>query len=314
MNVIKNRFHMKLLILMGLFLVSVNGHAQYAYFGTRGKISFDKVTYTRAQTREMMKKFEEMSQGRMGGGMRMWGGDISNMPDSRTEKMTMLFDENGSLMLTEASEEENKNKDNTRGQGSNAAGRNRGGNRGATGGSFGGTVTVRGGGGGSVMMMGGAPRGGASKVLYQNLKSNTAEVQLELDDKYILKDSLANVTWRFTDEYRNIAGFECRRVNGATPDSLYLVAFYTDQIPVSGGPALSHGLPGMILGLAIPEMHIQYWATKVDYNNEVVPSDWRDKKSKSLTLDDFSNSLGRFFQRGRDSGSAKKNILEQLIY
>src|SRR5690606_26638399 len=109
-----------------------------------------------------------------------------------------------------------------------------------------------------------------NKVLYQNLKDQTVEIQVEIDEKYILSDSLSPITWRFTDEYRNIAGYECRRVNGATPDSLYLIAYYTDQIPVSAGPALSHGLPGMIMGLVIPEMHIHYWATNVAYSNEPV--------------------------------------------
>lgn len=291
-------------MLIGILLISSVVHAQYAYFGTRGTISFDKVTYTRAQTREMMKKFEQAAPGRMGG-MHFWGGDINSMPDSRTEKMTMQFDENGSLL---APDEEGGDQNNGRTPRGNS-----GGGRGNRGGGGMGAISVQDG-GGAVVMRGGPSRRNNAKVLYQNLKSNTAEVQIELDDKYILKDSLAEVTWRFTDEYRNIAGFECRRVNGATRDSLYLVAFYTDQIPVSGGPALSHGLPGMILGLAIPEMHIQYWATNVAYHNESVPTDWKDKKSKPMTLDEFSNAVGRFFQRGRDSGSAKKNILEQLIY
>lgn len=291
-------------MLIGILLISSVVHAQYAYFGTRGTISFDKVTYTRAQTREMMKKFEQAAPGRMGG-MHFWGGDINSMPDSRTEKMTLQFDENGSLL---APDEEGGDQNNGRTPRGNS-----GGGRGNRGGGGMGAISVQDG-GGAVVMRGGPSRRNNAKVLYQNLKSNTAEVQIELDDKYILKDSLVEVTWRFTDEYRNIAGFECRRVNGATRDSLYLVAFYTDQIPVSGGPALSHGLPGMILGLAIPEMHIQYWATNVAYHNESVPTDWKDKKSKPMTLDEFSNAVGRFFQRGRDSGSAKKNILEQLIY
>lgn len=286
-----------------ILLFSISSHAQYAYFGTRGKISFDKVTYTRAQTREMMKKFDDIAPNRMGG-MRMWSGDISNTPDSRTERMTMSFDENKTLLMPEINEDEDK-KDNSRKQGMNNSGRGARGNLGGVSGAHAGRAMV---------MMGRSPRGGSSKVLYQNLASKTVEVQIELDEKYILKDSLTNITWRFTDEYRNIAGFECRRVNGATPDSLYLVAFYTDEIPVSAGPALSHGLPGMILGLAIPEMHIQYWATKVDFANETIPMDWKDKKAKQMTMDEFSNSLGHFFQRRRDSDSAKKNILEQLIY
>ena len=49
----------------------------------------------------MMKKFEQAAPGRMGG-MHFWGGDINSMPDSRTEKMSMQFDENGSLLALPA--------------------------------------------------------------------------------------------------------------------------------------------------------------------------------------------------------------------
>jgi hypothetical protein len=68
------------------------------------------------------------------------------------------------------------------------------------------------------------------------------------------------------------------------------------------------------MGLAIPEMHIQYWATKVDYTNDTTPTDWKDKKANALTLDDFVKNFGRMFQRGRDSNTSTRQIQEQLIY
>lgn len=46
-------------------------------------------------------------------------------------------------------------------------------------------------------------------------------------------------------------------------DSIYVVAFYTDEIAVSGGPESFSGLPGMILGVALPHDHINWFATKV---------------------------------------------------
>lgn len=280
------------LILTFIFLICWGqSDAQYAYFGTRGKISFDKVTFTKARIRSFTQNADPSATMRFGGG----SFNLDNMPESSTQKLTLYFDENSTVLSVDPSTESSSPSGNQ------------------------GRITVRGGAGGGRGNMGGMnmPRGrmnSDSKVFYQDLKKGTSNVQLEIDEKYIISDSLNNITWRFTDEYRDIAGFECRRVNGSTPDSLYLVAFYTDQIPVSAGPALTNGLPGMILGLAIPEMHIQYWATKVDYTNDITPTDWKDKKANALTIDDFIKNFGRMFQRGRDNNTAKRQIQEQLIY
>lgn len=307
-----------------LFFIANSVFAQHAFFGNRGKLSFDKITFTKARMRDMQQKMSQSNpNGGFGGGG--FGGrmfDLDNMPESSTEKYILEFDEKSTLMYIDENADANSTTDkntSTRGvsmQGGNISARGgRGGNMG------GGAINPGGAPGGNRPNQGGREGGGAntrpntkSKMIFQDLKNNTGEVQIQIDEKYILSDSLQNITWRFTDEYRTIAGFECRRVNGSTPDSLYLVAFYTDELPVSAGPALSSGLPGMILGLAIPEMHIQYWATKLEYTNELVSSSWKDKKSKTLTLDEFVKSFGRYFQRGRDNNSSKRQIQEQLIY
>ena len=46
-------------------------------------------------------------------------------------------------------------------------------------------------------------------------------------------------------------------------DSIYVVAFYTEKIPLSVGPESFNGLPGMILGVALPREHITWFATEV---------------------------------------------------
>lgn len=269
--------------------------AQNTYFATRGIISYDKITYTKARMRDMQQQMNQNLSGRGGGSF-----NLDNVPESSTEKYVLEFDENSTLMFVDPATNETKNQ--TQGmqmRGSRAGGgQMRGQNRGQ-----GGAISIR------------NPRpDNSSKILSQNLKNSTTEVQVQVDDKYIITDSLNNITWRFSDEYRNIAGYECRRVNGATNDSLYLIAFYTDEIPLSAGPALTSGLPGMILGLVIPEMHIQYWATKVDYTNTLVKKDWKEKKAITINLDEFINSFGVYFQRGRDKNSSKRQVQEQLIY
>lgn len=83
------------------------------------------------------------------------------------------------------------------------------------------------------------------------------------EDLYLVKDSVRKINWKITDETRNIAGFECRRANALIMDSIYVVAYYTNEIAVSGGPESFTGLPGMILGLALPHENITWFATKV---------------------------------------------------
>ncbi len=98
-----------------------------------------------------------------------------------------------------------------------------------------------------------------------DIKAGFVSTQREVfENTYIIKDSLRNLEWRITDETREIAGFECRKAVTKICDSVYVVAFYTDQIPVSSGPEEFGGLPGMILGLAVPRLYATWFATKLE--------------------------------------------------
>jgi GLPGLI family protein len=56
------------------------------------------------------------------------------------------------------------------------------------------------------------------------------------EETFLVKDTVRKFKWKITDETREIAGYTCRRANGIMLDSIYVVAFYTTEIPVSGGP------------------------------------------------------------------------------
>jgi GLPGLI family protein len=99
----------------------------------------------------------------------------------------------------------------------------------------------------------------------QDLQNRTTSTQREVfENTYVIKDSLRTLEWRITDETREIAGFECRKAVTKICDSVYVVAFYTDQIPVSTGPETFGGLPGLIVGLAIPRLYTTWFATKLE--------------------------------------------------
>lgn len=113
---------------------------------------------------------------------------------------------------------------------------------------------------------------GETNIVFNDLAGAlTVSQKSVFEEKFLVKDSIRNIHWKITDETRNIAGFECRRANAIIMDSIYVVAFYTDAITTTGGPESFTGLPGMILGVALPHEHLTFFATKV-YMEEVNPS------------------------------------------
>lgn len=96
------------------------------------------------------------------------------------------------------------------------------------------------------------------------VKDSTWANRTVFDKKYLVTDSIMKPVWKFSGEYREIAGYNCRKATTIVYDSVYIIAFFTEAIPVSGGPDMYAGLPGMILGVVIPRLHTTLFATRVE--------------------------------------------------
>jgi GLPGLI family protein len=105
-----------------------------------------------------------------------------------------------------------------------------------------------------------------SNIVSQNIENQKVQAQkVVYENTYQINDSLPKITWKLHNEYRTIAGFSCRKASTIILDSVYIIAFFTDEIPVSGGPESMNGLPGMILGLVVPRLNTTWFATRVDH-------------------------------------------------
>lgn len=136
---------------------------------------------------------------------------------------------------------------------------------------------------------------------FSNLKTKEFERYNDIiGQKVIIKDTVKNIKWKITDEYREIAGYNCRRANGITADSVYVIGFYANEIPIDGGPESINGLPGLILGLVVPSQHVSYFATKVEISNNLVLDKKliENQKIKRMTRAEmtkqFTEALGGF--------------------
>lgn len=101
-------------------------------------------------------------------------------------------------------------------------------------------------------------------IWFCDYNTGKLNMQKNVDGSNInIEDSIRKLEWKITNDTRVIAGFNCRKAVAIMFDSVYVFAFYTDEIMISGGPCSINGLPGMIMGVTIPRLFTSWIATKV---------------------------------------------------
>ncbi|MFM1963606.1 MAG: hypothetical protein RLZZ172_2451 [Bacteroidota bacterium] len=151
------------------------------------------------------------------------------------------------------------------------------------------------------MLMGTQPN--LKNYVAQHFDDSSTTMRLELfENNYLVKDSMQRYDWKITGEVREIAGFMCRKAITKIGDSVVVVAFYTDEVLVKGGPFNFNGLPGMILGIAVPRLHMTIFATKLELANQLNSFNYPvENKPKFVTrkkvqsdIDKGINDWGKF--------------------
>lgn len=147
----------------------------------------------------------------------------------------------------------------------------------------------------------------ADNIIASDLEKKSMVTQKSIfGDMYLITDSLRNVEWKIGSEIREIAGFNCRKAVGKVMDSIVVIAFYTDEIIPSGGPESFSGLPGMILGIAIPRMHTTWYATKLQLVNVSAADMAAPKKGKKYAGTDFKKELTEIMKDWGESGKRRQ--------
>ncbi len=125
--------------------------------------------------------------------------------------------------------------------------------------------------------------------VYKNYKTSESTTMKQVfENDFIFIDSLRQFKWKLTTEYRDIAGYDCRKATTIINDSVYVIAFYTDDIITPSGPESFGGLPGMILGLVIPKVYTTWFATEVKNNcpfAKAISKPLKGKKSNQLEVE-----------------------------
>lgn len=139
-------------------------------------------------------------------------------------------------------------------------------------------------------------------IVFNDLSKQTTVTQKNVfENTYLIQDSLKTAVWKISNDTRTLAGLECRKATTVIMDSVFVVAFFTEQILCTSGPEGFNGLPGMILGIAIPKLHTTWYATKLELV-EVKDADLAaPKKGKPVTNSQLREQLKTLIKsRGRN--------------
>src|SRR5690606_21376697 len=113
-------------------------------------------------------------------------------------------------------------------------------------------------------------------VLFKDIKTKTYTRQEEMMGKmFLIKDSLEAPNWKLEKETKNIGDYLCYKATMEQTDSILdiksfdrkgeiqktertkiITAWYTPQIPISNGPSLYYGLPGLVLEVQDDDLSI----------------------------------------------------------
>ncbi|QMU64957.1 MAG: GLPGLI family protein [Flavobacteriaceae bacterium] len=178
---------------------------------------------------------------------------------------------------------------------------------------------------------------GSNGKLYKNNIDNTYKNQVDLYGKlFLIQDSLKAIDWKITDDVKTIGKHTCfkatailknrglptnfrpgeQRTNDSKEERkiedemIIVTAWFTLDIPVSQGPAMYYGLPGLILEVNAGNTTIL--CSKIELNKEEETIN-PPKKGKKITQEKYdalakkkAQEVRENFRRGR-AGLGKGN-------
>jgi len=170
---------------------------------------------------------------------------------------------------------------------------------------------------------------GSNGKLYKKSIDKTYASQSDLYGKlFLIEDSLQNIDWKISDEVKMIGKYTCfkatallqnkgiptnfkpgqkpegaKKVKEDFNETIIVSAWFTLDIPVAHGPAMYHGLPGLILEINAGNTTILCSKIELSKESKTIGS---PKKGKKITQEKYdtlmkkkAKEIRENFQKGR---------------
>lgn len=125
------------------------------------------------------------------------------------------------------------------------------------------------------------------RVVLLDREEQKVRVQKRMFDNYEYEEVLPKFSWKLEEDTIRILNYQCKKATTTFAGRNY-TAWYTTSIPISLGPYLFHGLPGLILRIADSENHYVFEAVGISKKKE--PIKWTIGNNwKKITVKEFAS-------------------------
>ncbi len=108
--------------------------------------------------------------------------------------------------------------------------------------------------------------------------NKTFKLENFLGQMFYTEGTTGDIEWELTDERKQIVGLECKKAVSKNRD-LRLTAWYTNALPISSGPSIYLGLPGLVVW--VEDFYRTTQIEKIEYSNSTVNFEAKLKKLQS---------------------------------
>lgn len=150
-----------------------------------------------------------------------------------------------------------------------------------------------------------------TSIIYRNFSTNQKLEQMEFFGKNYLVDGVnKQLPWKVTGEMEKVAGYDCMKAtlkDSANMQPRNIIAWFTNDIPVSAGPGQFGSLPGMILKVDVNEGEVIYTATKIEGRPLKKGEITAPSKGKKMTEDEFREMMKEEMKKMGAQGGMRIN-------
>jgi GLPGLI family protein len=132
---------------------------------------------------------------------------------------------------------------------------------------------------------------GSSTIIFRNLVTNVFTISSFVGaDIYRYKDSIKALNWTITADTATISTYHCTKAKIQFRGRNY-EAWFTKQVPISIGPFLFYGLPGMIVRIRELKGNFEFNLISLELVRSKVPMYLDNKNFKLISRKEFRRLL-----------------------
>ncbi len=139
-------------------------------------------------------------------------------------------------------------------------------------------------------------------ILRDLKKKKSKDLREEMGQKFLIEEDTPRIKWKILNEIKEIQGYLCMKAETTNPAKGQTIhAWFTDAIPVFGGPEGFGGLPGMILELDTNDGDAVISAKKIDLETPLEELPFPKKmKGKKITYAELDQKIVKFISESID--------------